>query len=65
MGAYTDDVVVCYDYLGPDSSPRLLSFSATVKAKAHGGTIRLQQKDVVDNPGSRPNHNKLQVEVNR
>jgi subtilisin family serine protease len=63
-GAYSDGLLVCYDYVAPDSAPTELSFSATVKANAGGRTFRVSQRDVVDNPGSRPNRNRIQIEVN-
>ncbi len=64
MGPYSDGLLVCYDYLGPDSSPIQLSFSATPKVHAGGKTIKVSQRDVVDNPGSRPNQNRIEVDVN-
>ncbi len=64
MGAYSDGLLVCYDYLAPDSSPRELSFSATVKTMARGRTIRVHEKDRVDNPGSRWARSDTRVEVN-
>jgi len=64
LDAYSDGLLVCYDYLGPDSSPLELSFSATVKTIAGGRQIRASQRDLVDNPGSRPNRNRLSIDVN-
>ncbi len=65
LGAYSDGLLVCYDYLPPDDSPKQLSFTATVKPIAHGRTVTVKQKDTVDNPGSRKNRNKTSIEVNQ
>jgi hypothetical protein len=65
MGAYSDGLLVCYDYLAPDSSPKLLSFTATVKPQAHGRTVTLKQKNTVDNPGSRQERSRTSIEVNK
>lgn len=65
MGPYSDGLLVCYDYLAPDSSAQQLSFSATVKAIGHGHPVTVREYDTVDNPGSRKARSSTRIEVNQ
>lgn len=64
-GAFTDDLIVCYDYQGPDTSPRTLSFTATAHPILHGREVWLRQRNSVDNPGSEAVGGFVPVEFNQ
>ncbi|MEL7186282.1 MAG: S8 family serine peptidase, partial [Pseudomonadota bacterium] len=63
-GDYMDNLIVCFDYVGPDTSPRALSFTGTPKKYVHGRSIKVREFDRVDNPGSRLARSKTEIEVN-
>jgi subtilisin family serine protease len=65
QGAITNGLMVCFDYQGPDKSPRPLSFSAAAHPILHGQTITVTEKDMVDNPGSRSASSSVQLEINQ
>ncbi|MGA8203174.1 MAG: S8 family serine peptidase, partial [Woeseiaceae bacterium] len=62
-GAITDGLMVCFDYQGPDKSPRQLSFSATASPFLAGQDVTVSEVDKVDNPGSRPESSSTELEV--
>ena len=64
-GPFDDGLIVCYDYLGPDSSPRQLSFTATAMPGVHGQTVTVTETDLVDNPGSGPASSSVDLELNQ
>ncbi|MDX1517346.1 MAG: S8 family serine peptidase, partial [Woeseiaceae bacterium] len=64
-GEYFDNLIVCFDYEGPDTSPRALSFTATPRPFTHGRSIKVKEFDHVDNPGSRLAASSTEIEVNQ
>ena len=62
FGAVTDDLLLCLDYEGPDTSPKELSFTATPSAFWNGRTAAAFEWNEVDNPGSRREYSWLSLE---
>ena len=60
----TNGLVVCLDYVGPDTAPRELSFTAVPQASLGGQTVTVTESDTVDNPGSRQVSNSVEIQVN-
>jgi subtilisin family serine protease len=65
QGAITDGLMVCFDYQGPNTAPRQLSFSATARPILAGQDVTVFEVDKVDNPGARPESSSAEIEIDQ